>query len=225
MAQGIFITGTDTGVGKTLISVGLMQALQDAGHTVVGMKPVASGCEQTSFGLRNEDACMLLEQSSTKPEYEQLNPYAFEPAIAPHLAAEQAGVCIELDVIKEKYKALLVQADYVVVEGAGGWLVPLGPELSMAGLTTALELPVILVVGIKLGCINHALLSIESINNSGVKLLGWIANVIDEDMTCCEENITSLMSRIDAPMIAVVPFSRTHNSNSVLSEFPEALFQ
>ena len=120
MAKGIFITGTDTDVGKTLVSVGLMQALQDAGHFVMAMKPVASGCEKTAQGLRNDDACMLLEQSSRKPPYPQLNPYAFEPAIAPHIAAEKRGVMIELDVIKEHYRALSIQADYVVVEGAGG---------------------------------------------------------------------------------------------------------
>ena len=221
MAKGIFITGTDTDVGKTLVSVGLMQALQDAGHFVMAMKPVASGCEKTAQGLRNDDACMLLEQSSRKPPYPQLNPYAFEPAIAPHIAAEKRGVMIELDVIKEHYRALSIQADYVVVEGAGGWMVPLGEDIYIADLVKALELPVILVVAIKLGCINHALLTIESIKNSGANLSGWVANIIDEEVECIDENIASLKARIAAPILGVIPFSYSHNAKTVSYVFSE----
>ncbi|MCK5640700.1 MAG: dethiobiotin synthase [Gammaproteobacteria bacterium] len=221
MAQGIFITGTDTGVGKTLISIGLMQVLQDAGHTVVGMKPVASGCEQTPEGLRNDDACMLLDQSSTPPDYDQLNPYAFEPAIAPHIAAEKAGCRIELEVIKEHYQMLSAQADYVVVEGAGGWLVPLGEDINIADVAKALDLPVILVVAIKLGCLNQALLTAESINNYGGKLVGWVANMTCKEVVCAGENIETLKQNIDSPLLGIIPFNHSHNAKSVASDFTE----
>ncbi len=221
MAQGIFITGTDTGVGKTLISIGLMQVLQDAGHTVVGMKPVASGCEQTPEGLRNDDACMLLDQSSPPPDYDQLNPYAFEPAIAPHIAAEKAGRRIELDVIVEHYQALSAQADYVVVEGAGGWLVPLGGGVYIADVAKALDLPVILVVAIKLGCLNQALLTVESINKHDGRLVGWVANMVSQGPVCVDENIATLEEEIHAPLFGTIPFNNSYYNKLAVSEINE----
>ncbi len=173
---GIFVTGTDTGIGKTVVSLGLMQALQDQGLTVAGMKPVSAGCEQTAAGLRNDDAVLLQQQSSITLEYAAVNPYAFEPAIAPHLAARAAGVEIDLDVILTAYRALAARVDCVVVEGVGGWRVPLNERASVADLAAALGLDVCLVVGLRLGCLNHALLSAASIEAAGCHLAGWVAN-------------------------------------------------
>lgn len=205
MTNGLFITGTDTGIGKTWASLGLMAALQRNGKTVVGMKPVASGCEKTAYGLRNEDALLLQEQASVKLDYELVNPFAFEPAIAPHIAAEQAGKNIDPENIIEGYRELEKQAEWVVVEGVGGWRVPLGAEITVADLALALKLPVILVVGLRLGCINHALLSAESIQQSGLQLAGWIANCIDPDMEQQEKNIHTLTQHITSPLLGIVP--------------------
>lgn len=205
MNRGIFVTGTDTGVGKTWISLGLMAALQAQGLAVLGMKPVASGCDTTPDGLRNEDALLLQQQGSIPVVYEVINPYAFAPPIAPHLAAAQAGRRIELDLIKDTYRALAAQAEVVVVEGAGGWLVPLSDEVTMAGLAQALDLDVVLVVGMRLGCINHALLSAESIRAHGCRLAGWVANTLAAPMAQLENNIATLQQRIAAPLLGVVP--------------------
>jgi dethiobiotin synthetase len=172
--SGVFITGTDTDCGKTAISLGLMAALQSRGLHVLGMKPVASGCALEPSGLRNADALRLLEQGSSREHYDWINPYAFGPPIAPHLAAAEAGIEISLTRIVTAYLALEARADWVVVEGVGGWRVPLGPDLSLSDLPSALELPVILVVGLRLGCINHALLTAESIQISDARLIGWI---------------------------------------------------
>ena len=154
MTRGFFITGTDTGVGKSVVAAGVMEYLKSKGLSVVGMKPVASGAHQTKDGLHNEDAELLLETASIKPDYSLINPYIFEPAIAPHLAAEQAGQTITLEKIKTAFIDLSQQADSIVVEGVGGWQVPLNNEHTMADLVKEQELPVILVVGLKLGCIN-----------------------------------------------------------------------
>ena len=174
--RGYFITGTDTGVGKTAVTLGLMQALQDQGKTVVAMKPVASGCEPTAAGLVNADALQLQQQGSIDLDYERVNPYAFQPAIAPHLAAEQAGTHIEISEIVNIFKEIEINTDCVLVEGIGGWQVPLTENETLADLASALGLEVILVVGIRLGCLNHALLTAQSIVASGCKLAGWVAN-------------------------------------------------
>lgn len=205
MARGIFITGTDTGVGKTWVSVGLMAALQSQGLRVLGMKPVASGCELTAEGLRNEDALLLQQQGSSEVDYRLLNPYAFAPAIAPHLAAAQADAAIDLAVIERNYRQLATQAEVIVVEGAGGWLVPLNDQHSMADLAKRLDLDVILVVGLRLGCINHALLSAESIRSHGCRLRGWVANTLDPQMPQLQTNIESIARRIAAPLLGVIP--------------------
>lgn len=214
MARGIFITGTDTGIGKTWIALGLMAALQKQGLKVLGMKPVASGCEQTPNGLRNEDALLLRAQGSLPVDYPLINPYAFAPPVAPHLAAEQAGTRIDLDRIESHYQALTVQADVVVVEGAGGWRVPLNEDDTMADLAARLDLEVVLVVGLRLGCINHALLSAESIRAHGGKLTGWVANTLDPHMALQAQNILSIQRRIDAPLLGVVPFQHTLSADS-----------
>ncbi|AFL73740.1 dethiobiotin synthase [Thiocystis violascens] len=204
--SGVFVTGTDTGCGKTAISVGLMAALQAAGLRVLGMKPVASGCALTPDGLRNADALALQKQGSSREPYERINPYAFAPSIAPHLAAATAGVVIDLAAIVRAYGALDARADLVVVEGVGGWRVPLGADLSLSDLPTALELPVILVVGLKLGCLNHALLTAERIQSSDARLIGWIGNQVDPGMLVLDENLATLTALLDAPCLGVVPW-------------------
>lgn len=201
--RGCFVTGTDTGVGKTMVSVSLMAALQKQGHTVIGMKPIASGCEHTAEGLRNDDALQLQAQADIKVPYEQMNPYAFAPAIAPHLAAEQAGIEMDIDLLQSAFAELAKQADKVVVEGAGGWLVPINERQTISDLAIAFALPVVLVVEIKLGCINHTLLTVAAIEKSGLALTGWVANVIelsDESQAIIE----SLRARILAACLAEI---------------------
>lgn len=204
MNQGFFVTGTDTEVGKTVISVGLINQLQRQGLRVVAMKPVASGCEVTTLGLRNEDALALQAAADIKVAYEQVNPYAFSPAIAPHIAAQQADTEIDLQRLANVYQQLQQQADATVVEGAGGWLVPLNDNQTIADLAVQIKLPVVLVVAIKLGCINHALLSAQSIRSSGLELAGWVANDFLGDSQN-EAIIDAINSRIGAPCLGVVP--------------------
>ncbi len=204
--SGIFVTGTDTGCGKTAISLGLMAALQSRGLSVLGMKPVASGCVLEPRGLRNADAQELRNQGSSREPYERINPYAFAPPIAPHLAAREAGIEISLTTIVSAYLELRAKANLVVVEGVGGWRVPLGPDFSLSDLPPALELPVILVVGLRLGCINHALLTAESIQAGGANLVGWIANQIDPDMLAPDANLATLADLIEAPCLGIVPW-------------------
>ncbi len=202
---GYFVTGTDTGVGKTAVALGLMHCLQAQGYRVAGMKPVASGCEATPAGLRNADALQLQHQSSIALDYALVNPYAFAPSIAPHIAARQAGVRIELDTIQSACAQLAGQVDRVVVEGVGGWLVPLNERETLADLARKLELPVVLVVGLRLGCLNHALLSAAAITHAGLQLAGWVANCLPPEPDCVEENINALKSRLPAPLLGVVP--------------------
>jgi dethiobiotin synthetase len=206
MSAGLFITGTDTGCGKTEITLGLMQALQQRGERVLGMKPVASGAERTSQGLRNEDALRIRAQCSNELAYERVNPFAYEPPIAPHLAAEASGRPIDLSRIAEVYHGLAASADRVIVEGVGGWSVPLdGNRTTVADLALRLELPVILVVGLRLGCINHALLSEAAILQSGVRLLGWVANQVEPGMASIEGNTETLRQRLSAPCLGLLP--------------------
>lgn len=205
MARGYFITGTDTDSGKTVITLGVMQWLQSRGLQVAGMKPVASGAEQTAAGLRNSDARQLRAQASRVAPYGLVNPYCFRPPVAPHLAALRAGQVIEFDQIARCFEQLAGTADRVVVEGAGGWRVPLGAGRTMGDLALALDLPVILVVGMRLGCINHALLSAESIRAAGLPLAGWIGNQVDPAMREFDANIDTLREWLDAPCLGVVP--------------------
>ena len=205
-SPGYFITGTDTGVGKTVITLGLMQHLRQQGKTVAAMKPVASGCEQTPAGLRNDDAVQLLQQSSICLDYDQVNPYAFEPAIAPHIAAARCGVRIEPEKIQRIYATLTEQADCVLVEGVGGWQVPLDDRLTMSDLAVLLGLDAILVVAMRLGCLNHALLTAAAIQSSGLKLAGWVANCLPSmQAEAVDESINALKSMISAPLLGIVP--------------------
>ena len=213
--NGVFVTGTDTDCGKTELALALMEALQQRGLAVLGMKPVAAGCERTSEGMRNQDAWRLQNQGRREVAYELVNTYAFEPPIAPHIAARQAGVEIELSVIRAGAERLAAKSDFLVVEGAGGWRVPLGPSLSACDLPLALDLPVILVSGIRLGCINHSLLTVESIRAAGARFAGWIANQIDPNMLVRDENLATLGALIDAPCLGVVPWMATPDPRQI----------
>jgi dethiobiotin synthetase len=198
-----FVTGTDTGVGKTLISCALLHAFSTKGCSVVGMKPVAAGCD--TDGL-NEDVKMLRAASNVLATLGQINPYSLTLPIAPHLAAQHAGIRINLDRILESYKELASQAEVVIVEGAGGFMVPLNDKEDSADLAFSLGLPVILVVGMRLGCLNHALLSMHAIKNTGLRCAGWVANVRDKDMLSLDENILALQQHIKAPLLGIIGF-------------------
>ena len=214
-ACGYFITGTDTGVGKTTVTLGLMQALQQQGREVAAMKPVAAGCEMTPDGLRNEDALRLQQASSVVLDYDLVNPCAFAPPVAPHIGAEAAGETIEIDNIVNKYNEIKIRTECVLVEGAGGWLVPLNAKHTLADLAQALGLDVILVVGLQLGCLNHALLSAESIQAHGCRLAGWVANRLPGDMAEVEANIEALSTRLGCPLIGSVPVLASASATAV----------
>lgn len=205
-ARGYFVTGTDTGVGKTLVAAGLLHAFAVRGLRAVGMKPVAAGCEWRDGVAYWDDAEQLRSAANVDAARALVNPYRFEAAIAPHIAAAQAGVTIRLDVIAEACEALQAQADVVIVEGAGGFRVPLNDHQDMADLARKLSLPVILVVGMRLGCINHALLSAEAIRQAGLPLAGWVANRIDPAMAHFDASRATLEQRLKAPLLGVVPW-------------------
>lgn len=196
MKAAYFITGTDTGVGKTHVACKLMRDYVAQGYKVIGMKPVAAGCDLVDGEWVNEDVLKLELASNVKAPRELINPYSFKAAIAPHIAAEKAGVEIKMQVIHQALMRLTDMADIVIVEGAGGFLVPLNDSESMADLAAALNIPIILVVGMKLGCINHSLLTIEAIKARNLILHGWVANHIDPNMQMLAENEASLAGRI-----------------------------
>ncbi|MBB6575568.1 dethiobiotin synthase [Xanthomonas arboricola] len=195
----LYVTGTDTGIGKTMASTALLHALRRQGHTAVGMKPVASGCEHTPQGWRNEDALALQAASAPQPDYATLNPYALPAPLAPELAAADVGVTLSLEPIAQAFAQLRAQAEVVVVEGVGGWAAPLSADLDQADLVRALKLPVVMVVGIRLGCINHARLTAAAIAADGLDCIGWIANEVDPQMERIEENIGMLRQRLAMP--------------------------
>ena len=206
MSRGVFITGTDTGVGKTLVSATLLAALNASGQRALGMKPVASGCIATPAGWRSEDALALLEHGADRGAvYSIVNPYTLEEAVAPHLAAAALGIEIRLDPLLAAFAALSTNTDFIVVEGVGGWAVPLSPTLMQVDLVRALKLPVLLVVGLRLGCINHALLSARAIRDDGCALAGWIGSRVDPAMARAEENLATLRERLPAPCLGVLP--------------------
>ncbi len=203
----LFVTGTDTGIGKTRSAIGLCRAFAQRGVKVAGMKPVASGCMQTPQGLRNEDALALLDSMNVRAEYSEVNPYAFAPAIAPHIAAREAGIDIDFEVLDRAYQRLKLRSDVLIVEGAGGWLSPLDERRGFADLAAYWQLEVILVVGMRLGCLNHALLTVESIERRGLRLRGWVANQVDPEFERLEENVSTLHTRISAPCLGRLPFA------------------
>ncbi len=199
-ARGVFVTGTDTGVGKTRVAVALIHALRAQGLRVAAMKPVAAG---SAPGELNEDVLALMQAVNVTADVRDVNPYAFAEPVAPHIAAHHAGVRIELAVIAEAYARLAAVADVVVVEGAGGWRVPLNEREDMANLAQRLGLPVLLVVGLRLGCLNHALLTAESIFNRQVPWAGWVGNHIDPSMAQQAANLEALHRRLPEPCLGV----------------------
>ena len=201
----VYVTGTDTGIGKTVASSALLHALRLRGLRAVGMKPLASGCEHTAAGWRNEDALALQAASNPRPEYADLNPYALPLPLAPELAARDAGVTVELGTIRAAYARLQAQADAVVVEGVGGWAAPLSASIDQADVVHALDLPVVMVVGLRLGCLNHAYLTMRAIAADGCRLAGWIGNAIDPGMARRDDNLALLAARIPAPCWGVLP--------------------
>ncbi|MES1935270.1 dethiobiotin synthase [Salinisphaera hydrothermalis] len=203
-AHTLFVTGTDTEIGKTRIATALLRGLVAAGHVAVGYKPVASGCETTSDGLRNEDALALAAAGSPGFAYDEINPYAFEPPIAPHIAAADAGVTIERDVLDAGHARLAERADWVVVEGAGGWHVPLGTDWDFADWASRHDWPVLLVVGMRLGCVNHAMLSARAIAAT-TRFAGWVANTLPPRQPRLEENLGWLDHAMPGPCVARVP--------------------
>ena len=201
-----FITGTDTNVGKTWTTLALMQAAQEQGKIVAGMKPIASGCQQSPDGLRNNDALKLLKQSSKAASYTTINPYAFAEKVGPHIAAERTGVNINIDKITAKFELLKQNNDIVFVEGIGGWCVPLAQDLMLADLVKKLALPVILVIGLRLGCINHALSAARAIQADGVTLHGWIISHIESNYISYTETLATLEQQIQANFLGSIPY-------------------
>ena len=205
-----FVTGTDTGVGKTRAACALIRHLAGSGQSVAAMKPVASGCVPTTEGLRNDDALALMDAMNVELDYTRVNPFAYEPAIAPHLAAQAAGRPIDVERIV--VAADSITADHLVIEGAGGWCVPLNDRQLFPELVGQLKADVILVVGMKLGCINHALLSARQIQREGFNLVGWIANTVDPDMPFFAENLRTVAALMPAPLLAEIAWESTHLS-------------
>lgn len=213
-----FVAGTDTDCGKTLIASALLYRAKQTG-TTLGIKPVASGCEFTPDGLRNSDALSLMAQSTLKLAYSQVNPFAFAPAIAPHIAALHSGENLTAAAIIEHLAALpLTDVDFAIVEGAGGWRLPLNQEEFLSQVVQRLSLPVILVVGVKLGCLNHALLTQEAVLADGVQIAGWVANMVDPAMSVAQQNLDSLHHLMSSPCLGVVPHLSAHDTQEHVSQ-------
>ena len=211
MAEGYFITGTDTGVGKTLISCALLHAFAVRGKTVVGMKPVAAGCENGKW----MDVELLVAASNVFASREQVNPYALTSPVAPHIAARRSGVHIDMDAISRACLELRKIADLVIVEGVGGFLAPLNERHDGADMARILGLPVILVVGMQLGCLNHALLTAQAVRIAGLPLAGWVANRIDPEMIAFDENVLALKQRLDCRLLGVLPFEQNADARKL----------
>ena len=215
-----FITGTDTGVGKTFVTCALLYTLKAQGIAAIGMKPIAAGGEMTPDGFNNEDVEALHLASVVKLQREDLNCYLLSEPIAPHIAAANEDIDIDLDVIRQRFDQLADLADVVLVEGVGGFIVPLGDSISTADLAQDLDLPVILVVGMRLGCLNHALLTQEAILARGLTLAGWVANQIDPHMTELDANIEALEVRIRAPLLGVIEWQKQPDAESISLDLP-----
>lgn len=216
MTQPIFITGTDTHVGKTYITTNLLQQLKQQGYSTIGLKPLSSGCSLDSAGkLRNEDALLLQQAASINLPYEIINPYAFAPPIAPHIAAATEGIDLTVAQLNEKVQpALDYSADFCLIEGVGGWHMPLNKRETMANFVKEHNFPVILVVGLRLGCLNHGILTAQAILNDHISLMGWIANCLDPHMEFVDENIEILQSWIKAPLLGKVEYGQAFESRN-----------
>jgi dethiobiotin synthetase len=213
-----FVTGTDTGVGKTVVACALTRAFAAAGERVAVMKPIASGAQWTAEGLRNDDALALLEAANLPLPYAQVNPYCFEPAISPHIAAKEAGIEIDIGMIEAGFEALQALSDRVIVEGAGGWLAPISARESMGDLARALGTAAVLVVGLRLGCLNHAELTRRAIEARGVPFAGWVANRLGPPMERETENLRTLAHRLGSLPLALVPFAPASAASLRLDE-------
>ncbi|MDQ8038033.1 MAG: dethiobiotin synthase, partial [Pedobacter sp.] len=208
MAKAYFIAGTDTGVGKTTVSCALLAAAKAQGKTTLALKPVASGCEQTPDGLRNEDALALMAEMTEPLVYDEVNPVALPAPLSPHLAAAQVGRRLSLHQLAGFTRGgLMRRADFKLVEGAGGWRVPLNEREMLSALPKELGLPVILVVGLRLGCLNHAILTAEAIFKDGVRIAGWVGNVLDPQMAALDENIETLKRLFGPPCLGILPWN------------------
>jgi dethiobiotin synthetase len=216
--RSLFVTGTDTGVGKTVVACGLARGFVAAGERVAVMKPIASGADRTAEGLRNADALALMEAANVPLSYAQVNPYCFEPAVSPHIAAEEANIEVDVSTIRDCFRVLAGLSDRVVVEGAGGWLAPISRAESMADLARALALPVVLVVALRLGCLNHAALTRHAIDAANVRFAGWVANRLGPPMEREEENLAALERRLGEAPLAVVPFAPELTASLMLDE-------
>lgn len=211
--SGFFITGTDTEIGKTLVSSLLIEIFVDESFKVVGMKPIASGAKIIDGALKNDDALSLMQASNVDVDYQFINPYVFESAISPHIAAQEAGVEITCNVIKSNFEQLEKKSDVVIVEGVGGWHAPLSSHTTVADLAEELHLPVILVVGLRLGCLNHALLTAQAIRQSGLPIAGWVANHVTKDFSSAEENISTLKHFLnDFSFLGSIPYQTNLNN-------------
>jgi dethiobiotin synthetase len=204
-ARSFFVTGTDTGVGKTLVTAALLRRLREAGLKIAGMKPIAAGSVAGPEGPANDDALLLQAESTLRHPYAVVNPILFEPAIAPHIAADEAGVAIDTSRIQAAHETLAASVDVVLAEGAGGFLVPLDARRSCAEIPALLGMDVILVVGLRLGCLNHALLTAEAIAARGLALAGWVGNHVDPGFARFDANVATLEARIPAPCLGLVP--------------------
>jgi dethiobiotin synthetase len=218
MAKGIFITGTDTGIGKTEIALALIEKYKQQGLQVAAMKPVASGSQWVNGKLQNDDAQRLQNACSASVDYEQVNPYAFEEPIAPHIAANNAGVRIDLERIADDYNTLASKVDIVVVEGVGGWMVPLNETMRVADLARRLALPSVLVVGMRLGCLNHALLTDEAMHHCDVECAGWVANTIEADFAYLQDNVETLKRAIASPLLGVIDYQSPPQTTQVAQQ-------
>lgn len=207
MAKNYFLTGTDTDCGKTLVASALLKCASDQGLKSLGLKPIAAGAILVDGNLRNDDALLLMQHSSVKLPYTQVNPVLFEEAVAPHIAAEKSNRSITISQLEGFVRgALMTPADIRIIEGAGGWLVPVNRREPLSELPKRLKIDVIVVVGMKLGCINHAMLTVSAIARDGLTIAGWIANRVDAEMHCFDENLDTLQQIIPAPCLGVVPF-------------------
>ncbi len=205
----LFITGTDTEIGKTVAAVGLVHAAVQSGYRAAGLKPIAAGCELLDGELKNDDALRLIQAANVHLDYQTVNPIALEPPIAPHIAATRANVALHAGLLKIHYdRNLPEELELAVFEGAGGWFVPLNEFETFQDFAVIMQVDVVLVVGMQLGCINHALLTVKAIQASGLKLLGWIANFVHPEMPAAKENLEALMGRIESPLLGAIPFLR-----------------
>lgn len=215
--RGFYVTGTDTGVGKTVASVAMIHCLRGAGLRAVGMKPVASGCEHTPGGWRNDDALRLQAASVPRPAYDDVNPYALELATAPQLAARAMGMRVELAQLNDAYARLAAQADAIVVEGVGGWAAPLDEGLEQSDLARNLDLSVVLVVGLRLGCLSHARLTARAIEHDGLSLAGWIGNSVDPAFAERDQYVDLLREALPSPCLGLLPHTESPDAAAMAS--------